>query len=261
MNQKKSVVSQEILSTRPVEKENSYVDTNNNNSPKDPEQNNVYVHHDKGIKSSETGEQLEYKHMVDTTSNGSSYKIIGQLFKTYWIVELENKYYMIDQHAAHERVLYEKILSSLENKNMYSQGLLQPIVVQLSLREKERYESYQQLFQEIGFEIEEFGTDALIIRQVPYIFEKPIDPKDFLLLLDRLQDTYNPNRYEELLHDIATMACKAAVKAHDSMTTVEYEKLIRDLFQTENPYSCPHGRPTMISMTRYELEKKFKRIQ
>jgi DNA mismatch repair protein MutL len=190
-----------------------------------------------------------------------NHKVIGQLFNTYWIIELENKFYMIDQHAAHERVLYEKLLSKLNNSEVMSQGLLQPIIIQVSIREKQLITDYMQVFDELGFEIEEFGKDAYAIRSVPYIFSKSLSEEQFIEILDNLDEHYDSNKYEIIRHDIATMACKAAVKAHDKMSVLEYHKLFDELLELENPYTCPHGRPTIISMTRYELEKKFKRIQ
>lgn len=190
-----------------------------------------------------------------------NYKIIGQLFNTYWIVELENKFYIIDQHAAHERVLYERLMNKLENSDIMSQGLLQPIIIHVSIREKQLIEDYKQLFIDLGFEIEEFGKDAYAIRSVPYIFNKSLSSNQFIEILDSLNEHYDPDKYNVVRNDIATMACKAAVKAHDKLSVLEYEKLFDELLEIENPFTCPHGRPTIISMTKYELEKKFKRIQ
>lgn len=190
-----------------------------------------------------------------------SYKIIGQLFNTYWIVELEEKLYIIDQHAAHERVLYERLMNKLRNSDIMSQGLLQPIIIQVSIREKQLIKDYKQLFSDLGFEIEEFGKDAYAIRSVPYIFNKSLSDKQFIEILDSLNEHYEPDKYNVVRNDIATMACKAAVKAHDKLTVLEYEKLFDELLEIEDPFTCPHGRPTIISMTKYELEKKFKRIQ
>jgi DNA mismatch repair protein MutL len=216
---------------------------------------------DKKILKGEQIEILDNKFIDRKTVK--NHKIIGQLFNTYWIIELENKFYMIDQHAAHERVLYERILNKLNNSDSgaMSQGLLQPIIVHVSIKEKQLITEYKQVFNDIGFEIEEFGKDAYAIRSVPYIFAKSLSAEQFMEILDKLDDKYDNNKYDIILNDIATMACKAAVKAHDKMSIKEYEKLLDELLELENPYTCPHGRPTIISMTRYELEKKFKRIQ
>lgn len=212
--------------------------------------------------SSYKGEQASYNNELFLNREQlKNYKIIGQLFNTYWIVELKEKLYIIDQHAAHERVLYEQILTALRENTIYSQQLVQPLIVKLSLAEKNRYSEHRSIFKLLGFDIEEFGKDAVAIREVPFIFEKPLDDKQFLNIIDRLADEYKEDRFEILLDDIATMACKAAVKAHDRLSIQECYSLIENLLDLENPYNCPHGRPTIVSMTRYELEKKFKRIQ
>lgn len=189
------------------------------------------------------------------------HKIVGQLFNTYWIVELEGKFYFIDQHAAHERVLYERLMDELAHAGVMSQGLLQPLIIHVSMKEIQLIKDYMEVFQELGFEIEAFGKDAYAIRSVPYIFTKSLTADQFLDILDGLDDHYKQDKYKVILKDVATMACKAAVKAHDRLSLVEYEKLFDELLSLENPYTCPHGRPTIISMTQYELEKKFKRIQ
>lgn len=203
---------------------------------------------------------------MDTTafvdsSAVKSHKIIGQLFDTYWIVELEEKYYLIDQHAAHEKVLYERMLKKLESKVKYGQRLLRPVVVDVSLQELGRYEAHKKLFADLGFEVELFGEESLIIRSVPFVFNKVMDAGQFVQILDSLEDSYSEDKYAVLLDDIATMSCKAAVKGNDRLTKAEYIQLIDDLLTLDDPFHCPHGRPTIISMTRYELEKKFKRIQ
>lgn len=196
-----------------------------------------------------------------TKAAAKSHHIVGQLFGTYWIVEFKDLYYIIDQHAAHERVLYDRILSGLKTQKTYKQELLHPLVVQLNAKERIRLDAHQVLFRELGFEIEDFGGDDIAIRTVPLIFEKPLQPEDFVKILDRLDESYQSEKHEILLEEIASMSCKAAVKAHDKMSVVEYHKLMDELLELENPFNCPHGRPTIISMTRYELEKKFKRIQ
>lgn len=208
------------------------------------------------------GDQLDYKNTLFTDEKAiKEHKVVGQLFSTYWIVEFKDKYYIIDQHAAHERVLYEKIINGLKERKSCSQQLLQPLIVNLSMKEKDSLEQHKHLFTDLGFEIDDFGGDAITIRAVPFIFEKPIDPKDFLFILDKLNDEYKEEKYDIILDEIASMACKAAVKARDQLSILEYETLIDQLLLLENPFNCPHGRPTIISMTRYELEKKFKRIQ
>jgi DNA mismatch repair protein MutL len=206
------------------------------------------------------GEQVS-TNLFTSKSNIKEHKIVGSLFDTYWIVEFKDKYYMIDQHAAHERVLYERIIGTLKNRESISQVLLQPLIVNLSMKEKVRFDIHKNLFLELGFEVEDFGGDSISIRSVPYIFNRNMKPEDFTSIIDMLDDEYKEDKYEILLDSIAQMACKAAVKAKDKLSHMEYHKLIDELIALDNPFNCPHGRPTIISMTKYELEKKFKRIQ
>lgn len=223
---------------------------------------NIDKKNENGANNILSGNQIDYNSKL-FTSKGSvkEHKIAGKLFDTYWIVEFKDKYYIIDQHAAHERVLYERIIKSLENKEKFSQTLIQPLVINLSMSEKVRLSKHMKLFEDLGFELEDFGGDSIAIRSVPYIFNKNINGDEFLNIIDKLDDEYKENKYEILLEDIAEMACKAAVKGRDKLSDIEYQKLIDELISLDNPFNCPHGRPTIISMTKYELEKKFKRIQ
>ncbi len=191
----------------------------------------------------------------------SHYKIIGQIFNTYWIVEQNNSIFMIDQHAAHERILFEELMHKFKEETVIAQRLLQPAVVNLSHREKEILKENLDLFQKFGFDIEEFGDTAYALRSVPFIFKGPSEIKYFTDILDILGDTALDSLYDTKVHAVATMACKAAVKANDKLSFQEAKVLIEKLLELENPFNCPHGRPTIIEMTEYELEKKFKRIQ
>ncbi|TCT14994.1 DNA mismatch repair protein MutL [Natranaerovirga pectinivora] len=206
-------------------------------------------------------EQLIINEPLLSKSAVSFYQIIGQLFNTYWIVEFKEKFYLIDQHAAHERILYEKILSNIKKANTSSQPLLQPLIIDVDLKEQEVIKKYKRVFEELGFVIEDFGGDSYAIRAVPYILGENLKPEVFLEILDLLSDENYINKFDILLERVALMACKAAVKANNNMSFMETKKLIDDLLNLENPYTCPHGRPTIISMTKYELERKFKRIQ
>lgn len=203
--------------------------------------------------------ELETAKFIDPKSI-KSHKVVGQLFDTYWIVALDEKYYIIDQHAAHEKVLYERMIKKLASKVMYGQRLLKPVVVHMSIQELGRFEAHQQVFETLGFEAEVFGEDAVIVRSVPFIFDKLFGVDQFTQILDGLEDAYAEDKYSILLDDIASMSCKAAVKGNDRLSDVEYEQLIDDLLNLDDPFHCPHGRPTIIAMTKYELEKKFKRI-
>ncbi len=189
------------------------------------------------------------------------HKIIGQVFKTYWMVEFDDKLFFVDQHAAHEKVMYEKFKKDLESRSMDSQMVAPPIILNFSLREREKYLKFQENFRILGYQIEEFGTDAYCIRAVPANLTNIDQQELFVELLDQI-DEGSASLDLELVNDrLATMACKAAVKGNRSMSYQEMDSLMDQLMELDNPYQCPHGRPTIISMTKYELDKKFKRIQ
>ncbi len=189
------------------------------------------------------------------------YKIIGQIFQTYWIVEQEGKMVLIDQHAAHERVLYEKFMAEYKSQTVHSQTLLQPHIVEVTIKEKQMIRDNLPMFEKLGFEVEEFGDTAYAVRAVPILFHGPAKGKVFLDIVDLLLDAPIENIYETRLDAIASIACKAAVKGMDKISLWEAKGLIESLMTLDNPYTCPHGRPISISMNKYELEKKFKRIQ
>ncbi|MFA9377163.1 MAG: DNA mismatch repair endonuclease MutL [Lachnotalea sp.] len=190
----------------------------------------------------------------------AEHKIIGQVFDTYWIVQFHDTMYLIDQHAAHEKVLYERTLQSLKNKEYTSQLISPPIILSLSMQEEELVNKYMDNFTRIGFEIEPFGGKEYSIRAVPdNLFS--IAQKDLLIeMIDGLNDTTGVSNPEIIDEKIASMSCKAAVKGNNKLSLAEASGLIDELLTLENPYNCPHGRPTIISMTKAELEKKFKRI-
>lgn len=188
------------------------------------------------------------------------HRIIGQLFSTYWIVEYQDKMYLIDQHAAHEKVLYERTMNSLEHHQFSSQMVEPPIILSLSMREEEVLKTNIELFEKLGFEIESFGGKEYSVRAVPNnLFD--IAKKELLIeLIDNLSNEDRKQNPDILLEKIASMSCKAAVKGHQKLSYQEAKELIHELLALENPYHCPHGRPTIISMSKYEIEKKFKRI-
>lgn len=191
----------------------------------------------------------------------AEYKIIGQVFETYWLVEFNDSLYIIDQHAAHERVLYEKTLKSMKTREFTSQFISPPIVLDLSMQEAELLNQYMDQFTRIGFEIEEFGQESYAVRAVPgNLFG--IAKKDLLLqMLDGLSDEVSRNLSPDMIDEkVASMSCKAAVKGNMKLSATEVDSLIGELLTLEIPYHCPHGRPTIIAMTKRELEKKFKRI-
>lgn len=188
------------------------------------------------------------------------YTIVGQFFNTYWMVELGDTVYMIDQHAAHERILYEGLLDDFYSSEPLKQALIEPLVINVSPKEKIVVEQYLDLLNQFGFEIEPFGEDAFASRTIPILFNGPAQQDILHQMLDLLMEKDLPSVYETQVNTIATMACKAAVKAHDKLSDLECKKIIEDLMELENPYTCPHGRPTIVSMTQYEIERKFKRV-
>ena len=186
--------------------------------------------------------------------------IIGQLFDTYWLVQFGEKLYIIDQHAAHEKVLYERLMKDLRNRTFQSQMLSPPIILNLSMQEEELFLKYRSCFTEMGFEIEEFGEKAYAVRAVPANLPGVARREILMEPLDSLSDITGSGNSESLMDKVASMSCKAAVKGNHQMSAMEAKALIDELLSLENPYNCPHGRPTIISMSKYELEKKFKRI-
>lgn len=191
----------------------------------------------------------------------AEYRLIGQVFETYWMVEFQDKLYIIDQHAAHERVLYERTLKSMKTREYTSQLISPPIILDLSMQEASLLREYMDQFTRIGFEFEEFGQDSFAVRAVPdNLFS--IAKKELLMqMIDSLSDEVSRRLSPDLIDEkVASMSCKAAVKGKMRLSAAEVDALIGELLQLENPYHCPHGRPTIISMSRHELEKKFKRI-
>ena len=202
----------------------------------------------------------DYDKVFLTESSKKQFSIIGQLFKTYWLIEFEDKLYIIDQHAAHEKVLYEKTMARLANKDFTSQRISPPIVMTLDARECEMLEKYRPQIEQFGYEVEHFGGKEYMISAIPdNLFN--IDMKDlFIEMLDDFSNSTGRQTPDIITEKVASMSCKAAVKGNDKLTLPEINKLIDDLLSLDNPYNCPHGRPTIISMSKYEIEKKFKRI-
>ncbi|MDO5521652.1 MAG: DNA mismatch repair endonuclease MutL [bacterium] len=189
-----------------------------------------------------------------------SYRIIGQLFETYWMIEFENKLLMIDQHAAHEKVLYEKLLHDYDRRETLSQGLLPPIVMTLNSREEDCLKLNMEIFNDLGFEIDFFGGREYAIKAVPANLYGLNEQSLFVEMLDTLIDEDSITKPTIVLEKVASMSCKAAIKGNQKINYHEFKVLLDDLMGLENPYFCPHGRPIIISMSKYEVEKKFKRI-
>lgn len=188
------------------------------------------------------------------------HRTIGQLFNTYWLIEFENKLFIVDQHAAHEKVNYERLIKKLRNNENCSQNIYPPIVVSLSNAEAQYVTKYNENFLNVGFTIEHFGGLDYTISTVPMelLSQNPADY--FHEMLDELMEGKNSKETETVNLKIATMACKASVKGNMHLSVFEADKLISELLTLENPYNCPHGRPTIISFSKYEIEKMFKRI-
>lgn len=188
------------------------------------------------------------------------HRLIGQIFDTYWIVQFQDKMYLIDQHAAHEKVLYERNLAAFEEKRMSSQQLFPPEIISLQPKEEELLLELLPTLHSLGYEIEPFGGKEYAIRAVPAdLYGLPQDDLLVMLLGELMEDSHTKTP-QMLLSKLASMSCKAAIKGGDSISFEEAHALIDELLALENPYNCPHGRPTIISMSRYELEKKFKRV-
>lgn len=203
--------------------------------------------------------QEDMRKLLDVESK-KDHRIIGQIFETYWLIEFDDHLYIIDQHAAHEKVLYERTMKSLENKEFTSQTIYPPVLLTLNMQEEELLKKYMDYFKKLGFEIEPFGGKEYSVTAVPgNLFG--LDGKQLMVeILDSLASFHGNEKPDMITEKIASMSCKAAVKGNQKLSMAEIEKLIDELLTLENPYHCPHGRPTIISMSKYELEKKFKRV-
>lgn len=219
-----------------------------------------------------TGEQLTLRETAIYEKQSTGYEehflaqdsrarhqIIGQVFDTYWLVQFEDKLFIIDQHAAHEKVLFERTMRDFKNKEFTSQQISPPMVVSLNMREEELLKKYLSEFEKLGYEIESFGGREYSICAVPGNLYNLNEQHLFIEMLDELSEETGA-KTDSITEKIASMSCKAAVKGNQRLSRAEVEHLIDELLTCENPYQCPHGRPTIISMSRYELEKKFKRI-
>ena len=188
------------------------------------------------------------------------YRILGQIFDTYWLVAFKDKLFIIDQHAAHEKVKYERLVKELEAKQISSQMLNPPVILTLSGREETLIKEYRSYFEDLGFEMEEFGGNSMALRSMPVDLYGCNEKELFTDILDELAENEAKGKPEVILHKLASMACKSAVKGNNKLDMKEMETLLDELLTLDNPYHCPHGRPTIISMSKYEIEKKFKRI-
>ena len=196
-----------------------------------------------------------------TKENRRQYHIVGQIFDTYWILEFKDKIYMVDQHAAHEKVNFERMMARFKNKTMTSQLMEPPVIMTFSSQEEEMFLSFREYFENLGFQVDEFGGKEYAMRAVPQdLFGCTNAREMFMQILDELTHDSGHREPDVIYYKIASMACKASVKGNTRMSVEEMEELIDELLTLDNPYNCPHGRPTIISMSKYEIEKRFKRI-
>ena len=195
-----------------------------------------------------------------TVNAKDEYRILGQIFDTYWLIAFHDKLFIMDQHAAHEKVKYERLVKELKEKQISSQLLNPPVILTLTSKEEQILKEQLDSFENLGFEIEEFGGGSYAIRSMPADLYGCSEKELFTDILDELSEYPMKGSPEVVLNKLASMACKAAVKGNNRLSTEEAESLIDELLTLENPYHCPHGRPTIISMSKYEIEKKFKRI-
>lgn len=215
----------------------------------------------------ETAETVEKPVQMDlfeekmlSEKNREEYRILGQIFDTYWLIAFRDKLFIVDQHAAHEKVKYERLIRHYREKGIVSQGLNPPIVTTLTAKEEQVLSEYGEVFARLGFEIEHFGGSEYALRGVPADLYGCEEKELFLDVLDELAEGPLYKNLTVVEEKLASMACKSAVKGNNELSYAEMEALIDELLTLDNPYNCPHGRPTIISMSKYEIEKKFKRI-
>lgn len=201
-----------------------------------------------------------FEEKILTAQSRSRFRLIGQVFETYWLIEFEDRMLMVDQHAAHEKVNYERLMRQYRSKSVLSQGLLPPVIVTLNGREESTLKENLETFTALGFEIESFGGSEYALRSVPVDLYGCGEQEMFLEVLDSLAEGTGFGGLRVIEEKIASMSCKAAVKGNNRLSPKEAERLIDELLTLDNPYNCPHGRPTIVAMTRAEMDRKFKRI-
>jgi DNA mismatch repair protein MutL len=205
-----------------------------------------------------TGTQESLTHLL-TPANRPYYRLIGQVFNTYWMIEFQGKLYIMDQHAAHEKVKYERLMKQYRSQQIMSQNLMPPMILSLTGLEESILQENQEIFQALGFSAESFGGSEYALRSVPLELYGSGEKALFLEVLDTLAEQKS-DTLTSMEEKIASMSCKAAVKGNMRLTTAEAEALLDELLTLDNPYNCPHGRPTIITISKAEMEKKFKRI-
>ena len=205
------------------------------------------------------GKKYEEKPFIQKTLT-EDHKYIGQIFNTYVLVEFEDKLYIIDQHAAHEKINFEKIMKLYNSNEKLSQKIFPSIVLKLTPIQYESLMKNIDEFTKIGYEIESFGDNDIKVDAVPYDIFNIGNEKLLMDMIDSFADGNNKEQYESIVEKIASISCKKSIKANHILSETEVKELLRELFKLDNPYNCPHGRPTIISLSKQEFEKKFGRI-
>lgn len=203
---------------------------------------------------------LQTKEKEEDILNYEQLHYVGRVFSTYLIMTKEERMYLIDQHAAHERVLFERYMVLLHKDELSSQQLLNPILLELSYEDATLVEMYRDEIQKLGFDFDFLGEKVIVIRGVPVFFQETQGEQFMYEIIELLQENKNLENYEEFIDKVATKACRAAIKANDRIVDTEVEALLKDLNQCDNKYTCPHGRPVFIEVKKYDLEKMFKRV-
>lgn len=254
---KTSVVSESVVS-KPIVTKN---DTGNWNESGEKTNHSTPVSEENHPVSRDKNREFSLAEPTGVLSaNPATYRIIGQVFGTYWMLEVENQLYLIDQHAAHEKILYERTVAAYKNHEVMSQVICPAVILSLSLREEEAFLRYKERFEALGFDIEHFGGHEYRMNAVPVDLFRLSEEELFRSLLDQLTETPLFGPVDLILEKIAAMSCKAAIKGNTRISEIEARHLVEELMTLENPFHCPHGRPVIITMSKYELEKKFKRI-
>lgn len=233
---------------------------NNTESKKDVKKEETELRETAAYNAHNIKQETLFETDIMSEQSGKDIKIIGQVFSTYWILQYGDSMFIVDQHAAHEKVLYERFMKQIENNTPFTQMLNPPVVASLSMAEQQVLEENAGVFQKLGYIIENFGGREYMLSGVPAHLPDIATKELFLEIIDGLLDNKAGITPETLLSHVASMSCKAAVKGGSSMAGAEAHELLKELMALENPYNCPHGRPVIVKITKRELEKKFKRI-
>ena len=238
----------------------SYTQNKKSNDTKFNIENELITHQNSSENIINATQMNLFDEKIIKQENRDKFEILGQIFQTYWIVRYEDKLLFVDQHAAHEKVKYEKLIHAFHTGEIISQTLQPPMILHLTQKEESVLEEYHEYFKSLGFVWEDFGSHSIAMREMPLELYGKSEKRFFEDILDELVENGCKGTPEVVQEKIASMACKSAVKGNQSMNHAEMKGLLEQLFALENPYHCPHGRPTIISMSKADLEKKFKRI-